>query len=334
MKRIVQQASPADAEDDAADLRRSPMNSLPSRIRSLKARPLQSLWQRVPNCLSDVLPQGIPSKTAQVIAAFSLKEEKLNQDIAEFEWADEIASIDQSPSDFANADSRYSFSYSARERYLTAFDMLLQSLPSEEAARVASTILASEADTILEKMNGRNDRLSDCELITSIIIPRADLSESKVQIIYSPIQAVIAKAISDPEFLYHFSKHHREFEIFVADCYKIAGWTEVELTPQRSDGGRDVIATRHDVGTIRILEQTKAYAPRTQVTHDDVRAMIGVLSIDRSASKGIITTTSDFQPTVLGSPEFAPYMSSRLELRNGAMLREWLETLAPQSKMA
>lgn len=55
------------------------------------------------------------------------------------------------------------------------------------------------------------------------------------------------------------------------------------------------------------MEQTKAYSPGTLVTHDDVRTMLGVLSIDRSASKGLITTTSDLQPKVMKSREFAPF---------------------------
>lgn len=89
-----------------------------------------------------------------------------------------------------------------------------------------------------------------------------------------------------------------------------------------------MIATKHGFGSIRILEQVKAYAPGTKVTHDQVRAMLGVLAIDQNASKGLITTTSDFQPLVRTSEDFKPFIPHRLELKNGAELREWLSKIA------
>jgi restriction system protein len=54
--------------------------------------------------------------------------------------------------------------------------------------------------------------------------------------------------------------------------------------------------------------------------------MWGVLDRDRKASKAIITTTSTFAPGVL--KEFKDSMPSRLELRDGAQLREWLRGMA------
>lgn len=132
----------------------------------------------------------------------------------------------------------------------------------------------------------------------------------------------------DPDFLAYFAREPRAFEEFIAACYDRAGFDEVTLTPQRGDKGRDVIAVKKGFGSIRILEQTKAYSPNHLVTHDDVRAMLGTLSTDRNSSKGIITTTSDFQPGILKpSSEFAPFMPHRLELKNGAALKEWLSSL-------
>lgn len=84
----------------------------------------------------------------------------------------------------------------------------------------------------------------------------------------------------------------------------------------------DIIATRHDVGAIRILDQVKQYRPGHLVPVNDVRAMWGVLNADRRASKGLITTTSAFAPGV--AKEFADRMPTRLELRDGATLRDWL----------
>jgi restriction system protein len=63
------------------------------------------------------------------------------------------------------------------------------------------------------------------------------------------------------------------------------------------------------------------------VGHDDVRALAGVLHGDQKASKGIITTTSDFAPNIATDPIISPLMPYRLELMNGIKLRAWLNKL-------
>lgn len=132
----------------------------------------------------------------------------------------------------------------------------------------------------------------------------------------------------EPDFLFQFAQNPNRFEEFIAGCYERAGFDEVILTPQRNDKGRDVIAIKRGFGSLRFLEQVKAYSPGHLVTHNDVRAMQGTLMGDPRASKGIITTTSDFQPGILkpGS-EFAPFMPHRLELKNGAATLEWIESI-------
>ena len=94
------------------------------------------------------------------------------------------------------------------------------------------------------------------------------------------------------------------------------------MTPRSGDGGVDVIATRPDFGGIRILDQAKRYAPGNLVPANDVRAMWGVLDRHPRASKAVISTTSDFAPGVY--TEFADVMQTRLQLRNGPQLQEWL----------
>lgn len=143
-----------------------------------------------------------------------------------------------------------------------------------------------------------------------------------------PWLEIMDELARDPAFLAHFAAQPRKFEEFIAASYDRAGFDEVTLTPQRGDGGRDVIAVKHGYGSIRFLEQTKAYSPGHLVTHDDIRAMLGVLSTDRNSSKGLITTTSDFQPGILkeGS-EFAPFLPHRLELKNGSDLMTWLKEI-------
>lgn len=133
----------------------------------------------------------------------------------------------------------------------------------------------------------------------------------------------------DPDFIFQFAKNPRKFEEFLAACYEKAGFDEVTLTPQRGDRGRDVIAVKNGHGSVRFLDQAKAYSPGHLVTHDDVRAMIGALNVDQAASKGIITTTSDFQPNILKSnSEFSPFLPHRLELKNGTATLDWIQSLA------
>jgi restriction system protein len=56
-----------------------------------------------------------------------------------------------------------------------------------------------------------------------------------------------------------------------------AGFDEVTLTPRSGDLGRDVIAVKRGLGTVRVIDQVKAYGPSHLVTADDVRALLGVL---------------------------------------------------------
>lgn len=98
------------------------------------------------------------------------------------------------------------------------------------------------------------------------------------------------------------------------------------LTPQSGDRGRDVIAVKRGLGSIRVIDQVKAYKAGHFVTADDVRALMGVLQGD-GASKGFLTTTSDFAPKLQEDPLIVPFMPSRLELINGKALLGRLEEL-------
>ena len=107
----------------------------------------------------------------------------------------------------------------------------------------------------------------------------------------------------------------RYFEEMVAASYEVAGFDKVILTPRSGDLGRDVIATRNGFYSVRVLDQAKRYSPGNLVPAKDVRELYGVLMKDQKASKGLVTTTSDFAPGV--AAEFADLMPTRLELING-----------------
>lgn len=72
-------------------------------------------------------------------------------------------------------------------------------------------------------------------------------------------------------------------------------------------------------------EPPSAIGKRTSVTADAVRALIGVLSRDQDVSKGIVTTTSDFAPRI--EDELRAFLPSRIQLKNGAALKRWLEEI-------
>jgi hypothetical protein len=101
-------------------------------------------------------------------------------------------------------------------------------------------------------------------------------------------------------------------EEIIAGAYKKAGFEEVTLTPCSGDHGRDIIAVKRGLGRICVIDQVKAYNPNHLVTADEVRALMGVLHGD-SASKGFLTTTSDFAPRLRQDPLITPFMPARLE---------------------
>lgn len=114
------------------------------------------------------------------------------------------------------------------------------------------------------------------------------------------------------------------WEEIIAATFDKAGFDEVVLTPRSGDHGRDVIATMNGAGSIKLITSVKAYSPRNLVTYDDVRALLGVLSGERNASKGIITTTSGFPPKIAKDPFISPFLPTRLELVSGTELYDWI----------
>ena len=139
-----------------------------------------------------------------------------------------------------------------------------------------------------------------------------------------PWDAILDELRKNPEFLRCLDP--RQMEEFVAASYDVAGFEEVTLTPRSGDRGRDVIAVKRGLFKIRVLDQVKALN-KTIVTPDDVRAMIGTLALDSAASKAVITTTSEFAPSVITDPDIKRLMPSRLELRNRAGMLEWLKLI-------
>jgi hypothetical protein len=160
-------------------------------------------------------------------------------------------------------------------------------------------------------------------IIQSVVQLGRQVDEGRIVVAVGiPWLEIIREVERDHDFLFTVSWH--DMEQLVAGAYHRQGW-DVTLTPRgKNDGGRDVIATRSDFGSIRILDQVKRYKPGRLVEPADVNAMLGVLMTDPGATKGFVTTTAEFSPSIFQDAKVTPFIPNRLVLKNGSQLRDWL----------
>lgn len=142
-----------------------------------------------------------------------------------------------------------------------------------------------------------------------------------VEAVTLPWFEIVDHLATDPAF---FSKvHWRKVEEIIAGAFERDGWPEVVLTPRSADKGRDVIATRPGVGSVRIVGQVKHYGAGHTVTAEEVSAIAFTRDLDK-ASKAMAMTTGRFAPGVLKDPRLQSHMPHQLELMDGPQLRAWL----------
>jgi len=176
-------------------------------------------------------------------------------------------------------------------------------------------------------MFGLKKDISPGLLIQAAIKADENSSEGRlIEVVGIPWKMIIHKLKHCWQTAYEIDP--RQWEELVAGAFDRAGYDEVILTPRSNDRGRDVIAVKKGVGSIRVVDSVKAYKPGHLVRHDDVRALMGVLQGDLKASKGIVTTTSSFAPNISKDPFIAPLIPYRLELMDGIKLKKWLIELA------
>ena len=186
-----------------------------------------------------------------------------------------------------------------------------------EALSSVQTVLAQDVQSIGSVAN---------LMLQTVVVPGSRTTEGQlIEAVTTPWFAIIEILKHDPPVVFQIPA--RKLEEMIAGAYQVAGFDEVILTPRSGDLGRDVIAIKRGVGSVRVIDQVKAYRPDNLVTANDVRALIGVLHGD-GASKGFITTTSDFAPLLPKDPLIMPFIPSRLELINGKALIARLEELA------
>ncbi len=169
---------------------------------------------------------------------------------------------------------------------------------------------------------------SPAVLLQAVVVPGDKTTEGQlIEAVAWPWFDIIELMQTNPAIIYQLDG--RQWEEIIAGAYKKAGFDEVTLTPRSGDYGRDVIAVKRGLGSVRVIDQVKAYKPGHLVTADDVRALMGVLQGD-GASKGFLTTTSEFAPKIHMDPLIVPFIPSRLDLINGKLLLQRLIELAKQ----
>jgi restriction system protein len=172
---------------------------------------------------------------------------------------------------------------------------------------------AEKAQLLLQAVIRAGERTDEGKLIEAVTLPWFD---------------IIALLEKDPNAAFEIAPE--KWEEIIAGAYKHAGFDEVTLAPRSGDRGKDVIAVKKALCTVRIIDQVKAFKPSHRVTANDVRALIGILQTD-TASKAVLTTTSDFTPRISIDPTIIHFVPARLELVNGTMLMERLRKLARKS---
>jgi len=174
-------------------------------------------------------------------------------------------------------------------------------------------------------LNGTGAVLPALDLMLQAVVTVGEKTDEGqiIEAVCHPWRHIVAALSRNPQLMHELD--WRTWEEMIAGGYKAAGYDIVILTSRSGDFGRDIIATRDDLGSIRIIDQVKAYKPGLRVSANDVRALLGVLQADRNASKGIVTTTSEFAPGVYDDPFIKPFMPNRLDLRSGTQLLEWLK---------
>ncbi|TAY79704.1 restriction endonuclease [Rhizobium ruizarguesonis] len=175
--------------------------------------------------------------------------------------------------------------------------------------------------------SGKSRKLDLPDLVMKTIVQTDNIRDRgfSISAVTIPWYAIARTLHTNPAAAYEIPAD--KWEEIIAGAYLQSGYDEVILTPRSRDYGRDVIATKKGFGSVRVIDQVKAYKPTLLVDQGAVREMMGVLQGD-PASKGFITTTSDFAPGIETDPLIKPFLWNRLSLVNGPTLFRQLSDLS------
>jgi len=102
-------------------------------------------------------------------------------------------------------------------------------------------------------------------LTQTVIVPGVRTNEGTlIEAVTIPWFEIIELLNKDPNAAFQIPA--RTWEEIIAGAYRKAGFDEVTLTPRSGDHGRDVIAIKKAFGSVRVIDQVKAYKPGHLVT--------------------------------------------------------------------
>ena len=117
------------------------------------------------------------------------------------------------------------------------------------------------------------------------------------------------------------SMNPRQFEELIAELLEREGM-DVQLTPPKSDGGRDILAFQQSAaGRLLHLVECKRYAKNNPVGVALVRSLYGVVESERATS-GLLVTTSRFTK---GAESFTKSVGYRMSLKDYDHVAGWLK---------
>jgi hypothetical protein len=136
--------------------------------------------------------------------------------------------------------------------------------------------------------------------------------------------SLLSKVVARPGTLFDLTP--RTFEQFVAELVSRLGIDDVLLTPERADGGRDVLGTKRILGIPLLFAfECKRYAPDNPVSVETARALLGTITHgDYRADRGVLVTTSRFT----GPARQFIVTSPLLESRDFEGIVDWLGEFA------
>jgi restriction system protein len=94
-------------------------------------------------------------------------------------------------------------------------------------------------------------------LMQAIVIPGPKTEQGKlIEAVAIPWFKIVELLKLDPNNAFRIPAD--KWEEIIAGAYKESGFDEVTLTPRSGDHGRDVIAIKNGLGTVRVIDQVKA----------------------------------------------------------------------------
>jgi restriction system protein len=134
-------------------------------------------------------------------------------------------------------------------------------LPFSLRARLSRPRVAGAADKIAA--GAKQATLS----ISSLIVPGEKTSEGLLVTSTSAVWHEIVRLLGD-DWSSASNIPPEKWEELVAGAYQKAGYDEVTLTPRSGDHGRDVIAIKKGVGSVKVIGSVKAYHHSHKVEYD------------------------------------------------------------------